>query len=190
MAGALYIFDEVLSYVQDPTYLSQRMVASIERETQVELSYNNQPITHELEVLFACIQNPHPLTLDEKRVVLQTLATFADSLRINRMDIYDIREVYGIFSRETNGIVRAFGEQTLPTSTLIKKVLIFSLLISTGKVRNFEEQYQIYRSITTMMSQTDTTLRPLLELLTDQLVAPSLENILSVFAQIYGNESG
>jgi hypothetical protein len=189
MAGALYMLNAVLSYLQDQTNLSQQMVASIERETRVELSYNNQPITHELEALFACLQNPRQLTLDEKRVVLQTLAAFADSLRINRMDIYDIREVYGIFSRETNDIVRAFGEQTLPTITLIKKVLIFSLLISTGNVRNFEEQYQIYRTITTMMSQTELTLRPLLELLTEQQTAPSLENIMTRFTQIYGAES-
>ena len=71
-----------------------------------------------------------------------------------------------------------------------KKVLILSLLISTGKVRNFEEQYQIYRSTTTMMSQTESSLRPLLELLTIQHTAPSLENIMTVFAQIYGAESG
>jgi len=185
MAGALYMLDTVLSYLQDQTCLSQQMVASIEREIQMELSYNNQQVSHELETLFARLQNPHPLTLDEKRVVLQTLATFANSLRNNRMDAYNLREVYGIFSRETNGIVRAFGEQTLPTITLIKKVLVFSLLISTGKVRNFEEQYQIYRSITTMMSQTEPTLRPLLELLTIQQTAPSFEQIMTVFAQIY-----
>jgi len=190
MAGALYIFDVVLTYLRDQTSLSQRMVTSIEREIREELSYNNQQLSPELEALFARLQNPHPLTHDEKQVILQTLAAFADSLRINRLDIYDLRQVYGIFSRETNGIVSAFEAQTLPTSTLIKKVFILSLLISAGKVRNFEEQYQIYRSITTMMSQTESSLRPLLELLTIQHTAPSFENIMTVFAQIYGAESG
>jgi len=190
MAG--FLIDTVLSYLQNPEFLSPRVVARIRRETMEELSSINQPVSPELEAVFSCIQDPHQLTPVEKRVFFQTLVTFVGTLENNPLlDGFDLGEVFGIFSRETHGIVHAFSERSLPVNTLVKKVLIFSLLISTGKVHNFEDQYQIYRSITTTMSQTEPTLRPLLVLFTIQQTAPTLEQIMTVFAQIYGvNISG
>ena len=186
---ANYLIWTVLTYLYNQNYLSARLANRLLDETMEELRLINQHISPQLQALFDCLQNPHQLSYEEKRHLMMSLVAFVGTLENNpAFDGFDIQKVYGIFCRETNGVIDAFRRRELSDEVVIKKVFFLSLLLSSVHIQDENNIVQIYRRIVEVMIIDDATLRPLLSLLQDG-ERPSADLLMTIYQQIYHPET-
>jgi hypothetical protein len=184
---ALYIFDQGVGYLLDPRGFGSWYGSRIIDETREQLIEINQRVSPELQVLFDFFQQPHVLSDAEKSQLLLALINYARTLVVDRShEFFGLSEVYGTFSRETNGTIQASNENSLGRLMLIKKVFILSMILSSRRIRDSRGLVAMHRVMVQRMMPTDQTLQPLLALLHDE--GASVELMMTTFGQLFIEE--
>jgi len=185
----LFVLAETLRYLRNQSGFTLRYGRRIIGQIQEELTESNQPVSPELLVLFEAFQNPHVLTEAEKRQLFLALANYARTLVVDRSHgLFSLDDVYGVFDRETNGIISASKANSLERIVLIEKVFILSLILSFGRIPDSSGLIVLYRMMVQKMMNRDPTLQPLLALLSDGGGA-SVELMTTTFAQMFVPET-
>jgi len=184
---ALYILDQGFDYLLNQTGFKPRYGRRIIDETREQLTEFNQQVSPELQVLFDFFQQARVLSDAEKIQLLQALINYARTLVVDRShEFFGLSEVYGTFSRETNGTIQASNENSLGRLVLIKKVFILSMILSSRRIRDSRGLVAIHRMIVQRMMHTDQTLQPLLALLHDE--GASVELMMRTFGLLFTEE--
>jgi hypothetical protein len=102
--------------------------------------------------------------------------------------LFSLDDVYGVFDRETNGIISASKANSLERIVLIEKVFILSMILSSGRIPDSSGLIVLYRMMVQKMMNRDPTLQPLLALLSDGGGA-SVELMTTTFAQMFVPET-